>query len=103
MQGAGKTESYLIKTGLKWSPVKRYHVSMKQGRGNTSNWKVSIASLERALATFPSEGVQFTLLMTLGDIEATAPVREEMRTSLQSLGLRLADITVTHCIRAQRA
>lgn len=99
VQGAGKTESYLIKTGLKWSPVKRYHVSMKQGRGNTSNWRVSIASLERALATFPSEGVHFTLLMTLGDIEATAPVREEMRASLQSLGLRLADITVAHRVR----
>jgi hypothetical protein len=37
-----KTESYLIKTGLKWSPVKRYFVNMPKGKGNTSNWKLSL-------------------------------------------------------------
>ena len=52
-QGMNKTESYLIKTGLKWSPMKRYHLSMPEGRGNTSNWRLSIESLLRASVAFP--------------------------------------------------
>ena len=102
-EGAGKTESYLIKTGLKWSPVKRYHLEMKKGRGNTSSWRVSIESLERALATFPSEGVNFTLILTLSDLDGTAQIREEMRASLRARGFQLADITLAHCVRARNA
>jgi len=98
-QGMNKTENYLIKTGLKWSPVKRYHVAMPQGRGNTSNWKLSLESLTRAGAGFPPEGVPFTLLLTISDPKTSARVREEMRLDLQSRGVVLADITVAHRIR----
>jgi hypothetical protein len=98
-QGMSKTENYLIKTGLKWSPIKRYHVVMPQGRGNTSNWKLSLESLVRAGVGFPSDGVSFTLLLTISDPKAAAPVREEMRLDLQNRGLVLADITVAHRIR----
>ena len=56
-QGMKKSESYLIKTGLKWSPIKRYHLAMPQGRGNTSNWRLSLESLVRAAVPFPTDGV----------------------------------------------
>lgn len=102
-QGTGKTESFLIRTGLKWSPVKRYHVAMKKGRGNTSNWRISLESLERALVVFPAEGVNFTLILTLSDIAGIAQVREELRASLQSRGFQLADITVAHRVKARSA
>ncbi len=98
-QGMSKTESYLIKTGLKWSPIKRYHAAMPQGRGNTSNWKLSLESLVRAGVGFPSDGVTFTLLLTISDPKGAAPVREEMRLDLQNRGLVLADITVAHRLR----
>ena len=98
-QGMSKTENYLIKTGLKWSPIKRYHAIMPQGRGNTSNWKLSLESLTRAAVGFPADGVPFTLLLTISDPKAVAPIREEMRLDLQSRGLVLADITVAHRIR----
>ena len=55
-QGLNKTESYLIKAGLKWSPTKRYHVAMPEGRGNTSNWRLSLESLVRAGEVFPADG-----------------------------------------------
>jgi hypothetical protein len=97
-----KTENYLIKTGLKWSPIKRYHSAMPQGRGNTSNWKLSLESLVRAGVGFPSDGVSFTLLLTISDPKGAAPVREEMRLDLQNRGLVLADITIAHRLR-QRA
>jgi len=98
-QGMGKSESHLIKTGLKWSPLKRYNVSMPEGRGNTSNWRLSLESLGRASMPFPGDGVAFSLILTISDIAATAPIREEMRLDLQNRGLVLADITVAHRVR----
>ncbi|MDR7127629.1 hypothetical protein [Pseudotabrizicola sp. 4114] len=98
-QGMNKTEKYLISTGLKWSPIKRYHAHMPKGRGNTSNWRLSLDSLVRAGSTFPANGVPFTLLLTVSDPKGTAPVREEARLDLQNRGLVLADITVAHRVR----
>lgn len=101
-QGMKKTESYLIKTGLKWTPIKRYQTSMPQGRGNTSNWRLSLESLLRAAVPFPTEGVQFTLILTISDINEKEAIREEMRLALQNQGLVLADITIAHRLRLRR-
>jgi len=98
-QGMKKSEGYLIKTGLKWSPIKRYLVSMPKGRGNTSNWRISLESLVRAAVAFPKDGVRFTLMLTISDLAAKEPVREEMRLDLQNRGILLADITVAHRLR----
>jgi hypothetical protein len=98
-QGMKKSESYLIKTGLKWSPIKRYQLTMPQGRGNTSNWRLSLESLVRASVPFPTDGVRFTLMLTILDLDGKEPVREEMRLDLQSRGILLADITVAHRVR----
>jgi hypothetical protein len=98
-QGMSKTENYLIKTGLKWSPTKRYHLAMRDGRGNTSNWRLVLESLVRAGEVFPTAGVNFTLLLTISDLDAAAPIREEMRLDIQNRGLILADITVAHRVR----
>jgi len=101
-QGMSKTENYLIKTGLKWSPTKRYNITMPEGRGNTSNWKLSLESLVRAGEAFPTDGVNFSLMLTISDLEAKAAVREEMRLDIQNRGLVLADITVAHRLRPRR-
>lgn len=101
-QGMKKSESYLIKTGLKWSPIKRYQLAMPQGRGNTSNWRLSLESLVRAGVPFPKDGVRFTLMLTISDLEAKEPVREEMRLDLQNRGIVLADITVAHRLRPRQ-
>ena len=98
-EGMNKSESYLIKTGLKWSPAKRYHVTMPEGRGSSSNWRLSLESLVRAGVAFPREGVPFSLILTISDLKRTAPVREEVRLGLQNRGLVLADITVAHRLR----
>jgi hypothetical protein len=101
-QGMSKTENYLIKTGLKWSPIKRYNLAMPEGRGNTSNWKLSLESLVRAGEPYPVDGVAFSLILTISDLDAKAPVREEMRQDIQNRGLVLADITVAHRLRPRR-
>lgn len=94
-----KSEQALIRNGLKWSPIKRYHLAMPKGRGASSNWRLSLESLVRAGEGFPSEGVPFSLVVTICDIEGNERVGEEVRQSLQSRGLVLADITVAHRVR----
>jgi hypothetical protein len=98
-QGMAKTEIYLIRNGLKWSPIKRYHLVMPKGRGNTSNWKLSLSSLVRAGEVFPADGVVFSLVMTISDVARAAKIREEMKQDLKNRGLVLADITVAHRVR----
>lgn len=98
-QGMHKTEKYLLMAGLKWSPIKRYFAAMKQGRGNTSNWQLCLESLTRAGAKFPTDGVPFTILMTITDPEKKAPIHDEVRNQLQTTGLTIADITVAHRVR----
>jgi hypothetical protein len=99
LQGSNKTEIYLVKTGLKWSPCKRYHAAMPKGRGNTSNWKVSLESLVRAGFAFPIDGLAFCLVLTITDLDRGFPIREEVRLDLTSRGLILADITIAHRLR----
>jgi hypothetical protein len=100
-QGTSKSESSLIRSGLKWSPIKRYHASMPGGRGSSSNWKLSLESLVRGGVVYPTEGVRFSLIMTISDLDEKAAVREEMRLSLQNRGFQLADITVAHRVRTR--
>lgn len=99
VQSTQQAERDQIRSGLKWSPAKRYFALMPRGRGRSSNWRLVVESLVRGGATFPAEGVSFSLIVTISDPIQEEPIREEMRLSLQNLGLRLADITVAHRIR----
>lgn len=102
-QGMNKTERYLLTTGLKWSPAKRYFAKMPNGRGKSSNWKLSLDALVRAGASYPVEGVPFALIMTISDPKRSAPIHDAVRNSLQAQGLNIADITVAHRIRPRRS
>ena len=93
------TERYLLETGLKWTPVKRYSLSMPRGRGSSSNWRLSLRSSTRAGEQFPEAGVPFTVVMTISDLQRTAPVYDEIRNEINRRGLELADITVAHRVR----
>ncbi len=94
-----KSEQTLVRNGLKWSPIKRYRLSMPNGRGTSSDWSLSLTSLMRAGELFPENGVPFSLIVTISDIDGTERIGEEVRQSLQSRGLVLADITVAHRVR----
>ena len=97
--GLDYTETYLLKTGLKWTPVKRYHLAMPRGRGTSSNWRLALRSSIRAGDAFPASGVPFTIVMTISDLEQTAPVYDEVRNEISRRGLELADITLAHRVR----
>ena len=97
--GLDYTETYLLKTGLKWTPVKRYNLVMPRGRGTSSNWRLALRSSTRAGDVFPASGVPFTIVMTISDPEQTAPVYDEVRNEISRRGLELADITLAHRVR----
>ena len=97
--GLDYTETYLLKTGLKWTPVKRYQLTMPRGRGSSSNWRLALRSSTRAGDVSPASGVPFTIVMTISDPEQTAPVYDEVRNEISRRGLELADITVAHRVR----
>ncbi|GGF35603.1 hypothetical protein GCM10011321_28360 [Youhaiella tibetensis] len=97
------TERYLLESGLKWTPIKRYEKNMPRGCGSASEWRLSLKALTRAGAIFPQAGVRFSLLMTISDPSAAAPVYEEVRAEILRRGLRLADITVAQRVRSRGA
>lgn len=97
----GYTEKFLLKHGLKWTPVKRYTLSMPRGRGASSNWRLFLKSSARAGALYPQEGVPFTIIMTITDPLGEAAIYDEVRNQIKGLGLALADITVAHRVRPQ--
>lgn len=99
--GLNFTENYMLKSGLKWTPVKRYLLNMPQGRGVSSTWRLRLSGLARAQQMFPIDGVPFSIIMTISDIEGEAPVYDELRNELIRTGARLENIAVAHRIRPQ--
>lgn len=97
-QNLDYTEKYLLESGLKWTPIKRYFREMR-GVGNRSDWRLSLSALTRAGAIIPDEGIGFALLMTISDPKGVAPVYDEVRAEVLRRGLRLADITAQARIR----
>ena len=78
---------------------KALHLAMPRGRGTSSNWRLALRSSTRAGDVFPASGVPFTIVMTISDLEQTAPVYDEVRNEISRRGLELADITLAHRVR----
>jgi hypothetical protein len=95
------TERYLLESGLKWTPLKRYERHMPRGIGTRGEWRLSLKALTRAGVIFPEGGVPFTLIMTISDPEGAAPIYEEVRAEILRRGLRLADIIVAPQVRVR--
>ena len=85
-------EAERIEHEFKWSPVKSFQHEIKRGVGPSSDWRLKVSYITRARQTMPEEGVPFTAVLTIADLEDAAPVFNEMRLELQRLGARIADI-----------
>jgi hypothetical protein len=85
-------EAELIEHGFKWSPVKVYEKSMPKGVGKSSNWRLALEYLTRAGEQMPEEGVPFTAILTISDIDKVQPIFNEMRQTLTAIGVKVADI-----------
>ena len=93
-------ERTLIQHGLKWWPTKLYDRTQPASRlGSSSEWRLQIDSLVRAEATFPTEGVPFSVILSIEDEEKRRPVFQEMVQELRSRNVNLNDIRVTQRLR----
>jgi len=89
--GAGLTEKALIKHGLKWWPTKTYSANLN-GKGISSDWRIEVESLVRAEAVFPTEGIPFSLVITISDSNGVAPVFGQMQRNLATAAANMIDI-----------
>jgi len=93
-------EAERIQHGLKWSPVKVWSRTTK-GIGKSSNWRLVVEYLTRSDETMPPEGVPFTAVLTIEDLTGDKPIFNEMRQSLQALGVQVSDIRTAARVTAR--
>lgn len=81
-----------IEHSFKWSPVKVYEKNFIKGVGPTTEWRLDVEYLARDGVNLPTIGVPFTAILTISDPKGEEPVFNDMRQTLQSLGVNLVDI-----------
>ncbi|AMA56827.1 hypothetical protein BCCGELA001_11610 [Bradyrhizobium sp. CCGE-LA001] len=95
-------ERSLIDHGLKWWPTKRYAADFSGGVGNSAEWRLEVESVVRAEATFPAEGIPFSLILTIEDEEHSAPIFQTFRQTLLAGRVDMQDIRTAVRLRARR-
>ena len=93
-------EAERIEHGAKWNPVKVWERSTK-GIGKSSNWRLTVDYLTRLDEVLPREGVPFTAILTIADSSGEKPIFNEMRQSLQTLGVQVSDIRTAARVSAR--
>lgn len=93
-------ERALIDHGLKWWPSKQY-ASNFTDNGSRSQWVLEVASLVRAEAQFPAEGVPFAVLLTLEDPDGTRPIFQQVRQDLQASRANAQDVRTAIRLRGR--
>jgi hypothetical protein len=94
-------ERALIDHGLKWWPTKRYEAAFS-GHGTSSSWRLEVTSVTRAEASFPTDGVPFSVALTISDPDGSRPIFQTFRQYLQSRGTLVADIKTAQHVRQRR-
>ncbi|MEA5259478.1 S8 family peptidase [Arcicella aquatica] len=95
------TEKNQISHSFKWSPVKVYEKEFVKGVGPSINWRLEVDYLEREGERIPPIGIPFTAILTISDSSKSKPIFNEMRQSLQSLGVKILDIKTAARVSAR--
>lgn len=85
-------ERNLIENSFKWATSKVFAKTWKKGVGNTTNWALDVEYLAREGVGLPTEGIPFTVLLTISDPEGERPVFTEMHQMLKAMGVQIANI-----------
>jgi hypothetical protein len=94
-------ERALIDHGLKWWPSKKYQANLSDG-GTSTDWRLEVTSVTRAETTFPTDGVPFSLVLTIEDPSGQKPIFQTFRRYLQSRGTRIDDIRTAQRLRQRQ-
>lgn len=85
-------EAERIEHGLKWSPVKALAKDMPRGIGASSSWRLFVSYLTRHNEDMPEDGIPFTAILTIEDLDKAKPVFNDMKQNLRALGVQISDI-----------
>jgi hypothetical protein len=91
-------ERALIDHGLRWWPTKKYQANLIN-KGTSADWRLEVASLTRAEAVFPTDGIPFSLILTIEDPSGQKPLFQTFRRYLQTRGIRIEDLRTAYRIR----
>jgi hypothetical protein len=92
-------ERSLIEHGLKWWPTKKYEANFTRGVGTSTEWRLEVESIVRAEATFPAEGIPFSLILSIEDPENNAPIFQEVSRQFISNRVQMQDIRIGTRVR----
>ncbi|MDR0604039.1 MAG: S8 family serine peptidase [Bacteroidales bacterium] len=88
----GLYEKDQIEHSFKWSPIKVYEKKFPRGIGTSTDWSLDVEYLTRDGEKIPQHGVPFTAILTIFDPNNEEPVFNDMRQTLQSIGVQTVDI-----------
>lgn len=88
----GLYEKDQIEHSFKWSPIKVYEKKFPRGIGPSTDWSLDVEYLTRDGEKIPQNGVPFTAILTIFDPNNEEPVFNDMRQTLQSIGVQTVDI-----------
>lgn len=88
----GLYEKDQIEHAFKWSPIKVYEKKFPRGVGPSTDWSLDVEYLTRDGEKIPQNGVPFTAILTIFDPNNEEPVFNDMRQTLQSIGVQTVDI-----------
>lgn len=81
-----------IEHAFKWSPIKVYEKEFSKGVGPSTDWRLDVVYLTRDGERVPQNGIPFTVILTIFDPKEEEPVFNDMRQTLQSIGVQTVDI-----------
>lgn len=94
-----KTERNLINSGLKWGSIKKYHFRSSRGKGASSSMKLVVSYESRENVEFPDQGIPFSLILTIRDLDRRRSIFAEMCNQLQTSGINIASIQTANVVR----
>jgi hypothetical protein len=94
-------ERALIDHGLKWWPSKKYEANPTDC-GSSADWRLEVTSVTRAETAFPTDGVPFSLVLTIEDPSGQKPIFQTFRRYLQLRGTQIDDIRTALRLRPRR-
>lgn len=89
---AGAMEKELIDDGLKWGVVKQSRYFSAKGAGASSDWRIAMKYLLRTEEIFPTEGIPFSMILTISDPDEAGPVYQDMKIGLSARDVLTGDI-----------
>lgn len=89
--GCGEFEWQLVEGNMKWQPIKVFQRSFNRGVKSYSPWTLRVTREDRTIP-IDSDGIPFTIILSINDPSGESDVYNEIRQSLVARGITISDI-----------